>query len=387
MKVIRVEFEHLNHFENGKFRVDFTATDRVFKNSELFKISRNVATHNLIGFIGLNATGKTTALRLLNIALNVTIHNADLNSLELNDMIVDGTIMRVTFFHNKKYYQLESTIGRRSDESKQQFYYKEEVLRKKLMSTVRSRSDLINFEGCTSVVRSKLSAEKAAYLDDDQSIVKPEIQDNGSFVSDNLFFNYVNIMGQIGDTPAQILELLDESIEELSMFNVSKTDKRFKWRLKFKNDDRIYEAPNPIALNLLISTGTISGQGLIISAINVLRHGGYLIVDEVEGHLNKELVHFILTLFKEQRTNPNGACIIFATHYVEILDFETLDRKDNIYIMRKQKHLLSATKLSDEFHRTDLKKSVVFFSNLLNGTAPKYESMKRLRDFICENLN
>ena len=381
MKILCVEFDNISHFENGKFRVDFTATDKVFKSSELYKISRNVATHNIIAFVGLNATGKTTALRLLKIALNVAVYNTDLNLLDINDMIDDGAIMRVTFFNKDRYCQLESTIGRQMSDTKRQFYYKEEVLREKAVLSVRSRADLTNFTDTNIKVRSKLSEEERQYLDDAQSIIKPEIQGNTSFVDDNLVFNYLNIMIHSGSTPSQILELFDESIESLSV------DAKLKWRLKFKNDERQYEAPDPLALNLMISTGTISGQGLIIRAIEALKHGGYLIVDEIESHLNKELVHFILTLFKEQRTNPHGACIIFATHYAEILDFDTLNRKDNIYIMRKQNHFLSATKLSKEHLRNDMRKSAVFFSNFLNGTAPKYDSMKRLRDFVCEKLN
>ena len=129
MKILCVEFDNISHFENGKFRVDFTATDKVFKSSELYKISRNVATHNIIAFVGLNATGKTTALRLLKIALNVAVYNTDLNLLDINDMIDDGAIMRVTFFNKDRYCQLESTIGRQMSDTKRQFYYKEEVLR------------------------------------------------------------------------------------------------------------------------------------------------------------------------------------------------------------------------------------------------------------------
>ena len=105
-------------------------------------------------------------------------------------------------------------------------------------------------------------------------------------------------------------------------------------------------------MNLLISTGTIRGQGLIQNAIEALKKGGYLIIDELEMHLNKELIKVILGLFKSKQTNPYGACLIFSTHYPEILN--ALDRKDNIYIMRKNNHLLSASKLSDEFHRKDL---------------------------------
>ena len=55
MKILCVEFENLKYFENGKFKVDFFAVDRVFADSEMFKISNCAVNQNVIGFIGLNA--------------------------------------------------------------------------------------------------------------------------------------------------------------------------------------------------------------------------------------------------------------------------------------------------------------------------------------------
>ena len=121
-------------------------------------------------------------------------------------------------------------------------------------------------------------------------------------------------------------------------------------------------------------------------AVEVLRTGGYLIVDELEMHLNKEIVRVILSLFSERQTNPKGACLIFSTHYAEILDFALLNRKDNIYITRKINGLLSVNKFSTEFARNDFKKSEIILSNALTGTAPKYNAIQRLRDFVCKSL-
>ena len=98
LKIIRVEFENLNRFDRGEFKVDFYAADRVFTDSELYKISNIVVAQNIIVFTGLNASRKTTALRLLKIALNVVVNNADLNSFQAKDMIDSDTVMRINFF-------------------------------------------------------------------------------------------------------------------------------------------------------------------------------------------------------------------------------------------------------------------------------------------------
>lgn len=385
LRIICVEFENLNHFDTGKFKVDFFATDRVFDKSELYKISNSISTQNVIGFVGLNATGKTTALRLLKIALNIVIYNTSLNALNINDMVGDGTLIRTIFLYDGFYYQLESTIGINTTHKVTPFYYRDETLRLKKFSTVKSRNDLLDFKNSHIVEvqeRSKLATEIKNYLDDDKSFINPIIKSNGSYVVDNLWLNYVNVATTLGKTPSSILEIFDDSIESLSIKNIP--DKSAEWKLKFKDNDIVYKASEPIALNLIISTGTIRGQGLIQNAIETLKKGGYLIIDELEMHLNKELVKVILGLFKSKQTNPYGACLMFSTHYPEILD--TLDRKDNIYITRKVNRLLSVRKLSDEFKRNDFKKSDIILSNTLSGTAPKYESIQKLRDYICELL-
>lgn len=378
MKIICVEFENLNHFNGGRLKIDFFTTDRVFSKSELYKISNCVVTQNIIGFIGLNATGKTSVLRLLKIALSVVIYNTPLNLLNINDMVFDGTILRITFLHKEISYQLESIIG--CDKSRR-FYYKEEILREKPLNKIKSRKNLIDFISCSEQKRSALREDIIKYLDDDKSIINPTVKGNNSYVSDNLLSNYMNIAFTSGETPSPILEIFDESIETLLVENSSGAN---KWKLKFKDSASIYSAPELITLNFIISTGTISGQELLQKTILALKHGGYLIVDELEMHLNKEIIAVILNLFKTRKTNPNGACLIFSTHYPELLD--KIDRKDNVYITRKKNHLLSVSKFSDEFKRNDFKKSEIILSNALTGTAPKYEAIQRLRDYICSQL-
>lgn len=383
MKIIKVEFENLSHFEKGRFQVDFFATDKVFPENNLYKITKSVSTQNTIGFTGLNATGKTTALRLLKIALNVVINNADLNSLGVTNMVQDETVMKVTFFHANIFYQLESVIGVHKTETAQkpQYYYKEEILRSKNKSEVISRAKLQEFN-TVNLERSKLPQSEKKYLDEGKSIVGPIVKDNNCFVGDNLFFNYINVLSTFGTTPAPVINLFDESIEQLSM----EGGEILKWKLKFKQEESTYHSGDLILLNLLVSTGTIRGQGLILTALNALKTGGYLILDELEMHLNKEIVRVILSLFKDRTTNPKGACLIFSTHYAEIFDFAVLNRKDNIYITRKVEGKLSAGKFSAEVPRNDFKKSAVILSNALTGTAPKYDAIKRLREFICKNL-
>ena len=135
----------------------------------------------------------------------------------------------------------------------------------------------------------------------------------------------------------------------------------------------------------MISSGTIKGQNLICMIQSILQKGGYLLVDELENHMNKALVQMILDLFKDPLINPKGACLLFSTHYTEILDF--IDRKDDIYITRRAKEKgnpLELINYADVVRRNDVKKSEVFISNYIGGTAPSYAYIEALKEALCQ---
>ena len=382
MKILRIEFENLTRFKDGKFSIDFIATDRVFSDSELYHITRNIRINNILALAGLNATGKTTVLRLLRMAMQVVINNAELNAIMFSgDIVQEGTIMRVVFFHNNAFHQLESIIGVKETGYA---YYKDETLMTKHKSNVRSKRDLVNFSDNIAkvVTRSSLDTAVRSYLRDSISIVISLTKDNSNVVADFLDLNHVNLFATVGKTPHEVLEVFDEDIDMLS---AELNGNMMHYKVRFKGAEKTYDTIDMLALNQIVSAGTIKGQGLVGVAITVLQRGGYLLVDELEAHLNKKLVQVIIDLFHDERTNPHGACIVFSTHYAEILDF--ISRKDNIYITKKSQRTLSVSKYADDFKRNDFKKSEVFFSNALKGTAPSYEKIKRMREAICAALH
>ena len=84
-----------------------------------------------------------------------------------------------------------------------------------------------------------------------------------------------------------------------------------------------------------------------------------------------------------KRTNPKGAVIIFSTHYPELLD--EMDRNDAVFITRSNQGL-TVDNLNFLLKRNDMKKSEVYQSNLLGGTAPKYKALVALQKSIIKNL-
>lgn len=59
---------------------------------------------------------------------------------------------------------------------------------------------------------------------------------------------------------------------------------------------------------------------LLGRAVTVLRTGGYLIIDDLEKHFSKEIVHMILELFDTQESNPGE-----IRHFIEVQLFQRAD--------------------------------------------------------------
>lgn len=72
MRLLNVCFEHLNMFEDERSQFDLFAEDKVPSSDQsTFCVSRPVYTNNVLAIAGINATGKTTVLGLLELAANI----------------------------------------------------------------------------------------------------------------------------------------------------------------------------------------------------------------------------------------------------------------------------------------------------------------------------
>ena len=66
-----------------------------------------------------------------------------------------------------------------------------------------------------------------------------------------------------------------------------------------------------------------------------------------------------------------------------------MDRKDNIYITRRQNansFAIEVLNYATQVSRNDVKKSEVILANYVKGTAPSYENIQALKDSICKNM-
>ena len=286
---------------------------------------------------------------------------------------VDGTnekpIVFVMWFEiDKQILELTSSIIKRyTMDDEYDFVYKNEILKARSFSKL-TKKNLFNFVH-SKVINQRTDFEDAKFLLDDMSIASM-FKDKATKVlcSFEKYNTVRNIRPTIPDV--SIIQCFDSAIS-----CIEQSDSKDKYKLKFKKDgDSEYDV-SYVDLESILSSGTVKALHFFPALQSVLKAGGYILFDEIENHINKRLVEWILSLFENRDYNPYGACLIFTTHYPELLD--TFVRKDNIYITRKRNDgTLEAVKYSDEIERNELLKSNVILGNLIKGTVPKYASMK-----------
>ena len=147
------------------------------------------------------------------------------------------------------------------------------------------------------------------------------------------------------------------------------------FEIKFNQHENVL-AVEPRDLELYLSSGTIKGISCFSAIAIALSRGGYVLIDEIENHLNKTIVIGLISLFSS-RINEKGATLLYSTHYSEILD--SLGRSDGIYLLDKEgsielKKFSSAAGSRD---RKDKKKSDLVLSGVL-AKAPSYPAYRRM---------
>lgn len=125
-----------------------------------------------------------------------------------------------------------------------------------------------------------------------------------------------------------------------------------------------------------MSSGTIKGIVTFTIAREILREGGYLLIDEIENHFNKEIVSTLIRFFKDKQLNKKGGVLFFSIHYPEILD--EYDRNDSIFITRNNNGI-TVENLCTILKRNDIMKSEAYESGYLQGTTPSYEAYMKLK--------
>lgn len=388
IKLMKLELKNLSLYSNNALEIDFFAEKRVYEHEKDNFVVSDLFNHihklNNMALVGINATGKTTTLNIILDILKIYIQNKSLSDSENLSPNFDSTLEVVnTLTDGENIYRIESTIEK--DELGFLYFGEEFLYIKKITSSLTKKDALVFSEDDKVHIRSKMDNE---FLKDEDSIFSGVLNNfshqRTHFIMDTMRFTNFNFLGFFSDNiPLSFVNYLDPSIEDFRIIVNEKKKLDPHFGITFANSEEEIKA-DIMELEKYLSSGTIKGINILFNAMVVLQSGGYLLVDEIENHLNKSIVINLINLFTS-KINKNGATLIFTTHYTEVLD--SIERSDSIYVLRKEKKI-AINKFSDlakDKDRQDKKKSDLLLSGAIN-TSPNYFSYMNLKKDLQKQI-
>ena len=383
MKLLRITAEGLPLFKR-QLDICLYAQQRISEEQkgQLYPLFSNVYLNPANGFIGINASGKTSVLKVILLALGI-LNNDPINHIETRDILGDAKKVTLNIYF---YSEVQSEVCRLEtiiapDKTKTEgiiYSIVSESIWTKKSDEINTRKAMLSFDEKDPVM---IRTGQEAFLSDDVSIMIARNKKTGQNIRavNLLLFTNINVLPFSEEIPAEVITFLDPTVEKL---HFEEKDQKAVIRLKFRGKEEIV-LNNPIELNNYLSSGTIKGMIIFTLAQEVLQKGGYLVVDEIENHFNKEIVTTLMRFFMDGKLNKNGGTLIFSTHYPELLD--EYDRNDSIFITRNWNGI-TVENLSSVLKRNDIKKSDAYQSGFLEGTTPMYEAYMRLKKSISAAL-
>lgn len=384
MKLLRVK---ASNFKNciDNYTIDFvakskkTAEDREY---ELQEIAPNLFVYNTLTFIGKNASGKTSAIDLLDCAYSVLGGFR----IENKHYSYEGVELELIFYHDGIIYFYATKLGTDKTENRAVFM-NERILQKKYYKTnVKDIYNINSFEKFSGGFLSNLQdnsmdfsmQDTRTWLPDDTSMLffvlgkkatRALYFDSYESGTDTyrLTFNALKNYGIDSDILGRILRIFDDNIKSLEMIDEINFKIRFKDEVKILSDMQLIH---------MLSSGTTKGILLFVLMVASLKNGFDLLVDEVENHFHKTLVESMISLYKDKTVNRYNASLIFSTHYCEVLD--QMGRQDNIWICKSGTKVSLFNMYEDYQIRPELLKSKQYYSNAFQ-TAVDYDALMSLK--------
>lgn len=375
MKLLSVKADH---FKNccDDFTIDLTPKARKStedKEYELQEIAPELYTFNTGAFIGKNASGKTTAIELLDCAYSIL---GDFR-LEGKHYNYDGVMLEITFYHEGFVYRYTTELSSGKTIRNQAVFSNEHIYRKQYFKT--NSGEIFDDEGYEELVDLgdlpedisniffilKKKQTRAVYFD----------SYSGGAEAYQLLFRALKNYEISMDVFSKIIRIFDENIRELTRLD------DHNYRIVTENNGASEQVMSDIQLIYYLSSGTTKGILLYTLMVASLKEGFDLLIDEVENHFHKTLVENMISLYKDKSVNRNNATLIFTTHYCEVLD--QMGRQDNIWVCNANSHI-HLSNMYEVYHiRPVLLKSRQYYSNAFR-TAVNYDDLMTLKKVLMK---
>lgn len=390
VKLLRIRCDGLDNFENGSFELDFTAEKRVsadeVEDNVVTRLFGRVYKLNAIALAGINASGKTTVLTILSSLLKVYVGNGSLSyDMRLGSYFSGKLHVDAVFYREEtsELYGLSSTIVK--DDIARSLTFSAEELYARTASANTGRRSLGSFSESDLVMDREGAGSLLKREDSVFSAVMNSYPDAAGSVQDlRAITNHNWIYAVSSDLVVPFAQYLDPAIERIGLKDTSGSQAaRVAFEIKFRQRDEAVTVELG-DLELYLSSGTIKGISCLSSIAVALSRGGYVIIDEIENHLNKTIVIGLIGLFASE-VNRKGATLVFSTHYSEVLD--CLDRSDGIYLLEKDPaiRMRKFSEAAGSRDRRDKRKSDLVLSGTI-AKGPSYRAYRNMVDSLEDSL-
>ena len=367
MKLLRV---HASNYKNccDDFTIDLVAKSKKTsedKEYELQEIADDLYVFNTVAFVGKNASGKTSAIELMECCYSI------LSEFRLEDKHYnyDNVKLEIIFYYKGNIYKY--TTGLKSDPnlgSKANFTEQHIYQKKYYKSKVKEIYAVEGFEEITGFGELPEDTSIVFFILKKKATRAVYFNCNGEGADTyHLLFRAMKTYKIPENILVKVIKIFDDKIKSLEMVD----EKHYKLIYQ----DHVKELSDS-ELVYILSSGTTKGVLLYIFVVAALENGFDLLIDEVENHFLKTLVENMISLFKDKTVNKKYATLIFTTHYCEVLDL--FNRQDNIWIAKSDNKIHLENMYENYNIRTELLKSRQFYNNVFD-TSVNYEDLMALK--------
>ncbi|MCR3906909.1 MAG: ATP-binding protein [Tenericutes bacterium] len=399
--LLYVEIKGLSSYKDDVFTFDFlNKKNATFNDGELKTIINNIYVPTVIGIIGNNASGKTTAINILKWIIDLYVNGKDVLHKIQDITSINSTIqveVILTRYGKTNHVIKYKTYIKKDEEG---LYIEDETVYFKDMSSRLTRHSILDFNENNGPQLNR-DIFKKLKIDDqtitEESILKSMVLQKTESIA-RRFPNPVTTasyfvsaqnkekLPSFDSISNKLIQYLDQSIKDIELISTGnpKLDLDIYKATFVDGREYIDTAQN---LSRILSSGTNRGIRLFMAAEQTLKTGGYLFVDEIEVSLHKTLVIDLIKLFYSRQTNPYSSTLILTTHYIEVVD--SIRRTDSVYLCNKC-HMgkLEINPYSNFITRNDIKKSEPYLENLIEvQTTPNYDKFMSYRSSLIHGLN
>ena len=367
MKLLRVRASNYKNCADD-FTIDLVAKSKKTsedKEYELQEIAEELYVFNTAAFVGKNASGKTSAIELMECAYSI------LSEFRLEDKHYnyDNVKLEIIFFHENSIYKYNTVLKEDTNLGSIADFTDQHIYRKKYYKS--KVKDIYSEDGFEEILY-------LGELPEDTSIVffvlkKKETRavyfncDGEGADTYRLMFRAMKTYKISREVLTKVIKIFDDKIQSLEMMDEKHYKLTYQNHVKELSDSELV---------FMLSSGTTKGALLYIFVVAALENGFDLLIDEVENHFHKTLVENMISLFKDKTVNKKSSTLIFTTHYCEVLDL--FNRQDNIWIAKSDNKILLNNMYETYNIRPELLKSRQFYNNAFD-TSVNYDDLMALK--------